>query len=360
VDNCNIDEAAAYLKHAKARDNFNKVIVSDQDGPAAKRTAVVHKNMGAYDMLYRTVIMKMEDGSVCESWTSLDPDDEESIQHARESVARCEMSTGSGMLLKDNGAGGVVISNFMVLDKYGYLFFTGLNTLVNRKMSNAVPISRMESGELGGRQARRTRGTRNTAGIKKIMSGLNGMNGPGTKRKTTLTGAMMGTIRGIKNLVVSWVDESEIKNEGYAQFVKPLLMIKKNLEDITGKGPGTMTWKSHFLRFAKEAAYGILYLHGSRYWDEDAGAWRECVIHRDLKPENMLISKDWVLKLTDFGEARATDKMNMTMTTVGTPICEYSEERAKRCYTFWFVPATSLTQLSFHNRPPFPQIWLQK
>ena len=97
-------------------------------------------------------------------------------------------------------------------------------------------------------------------------------------------------------------------------------MIKKGIEDITGKAVGSMTWRSHFFRFAKEAAYGILYLHGSRYWDEESKTWKNCIIHRDLKPENMLISKDYVLKLTDFGEARATDKMNMTMTTVGTPI----------------------------------------
>jgi serine/threonine protein kinase len=43
------------------------------------------------------------------------------------------------------------------------------------------------------------------------------------------------------------------------------------------------------------------------------------VIHRDLKPDNMLLTKDWKLKLTDFGEARAAN-LGATMTTVGTPI----------------------------------------
>jgi serine/threonine protein kinase len=46
---------------------------------------------------------------------------------------------------------------------------------------------------------------------------------------------------------------------------------------------------------------------------------QECVIHRDLKPDNMLLTKDWKLKLTDFGEARAAD-VGATMTSVGTPI----------------------------------------
>jgi serine/threonine protein kinase len=46
---------------------------------------------------------------------------------------------------------------------------------------------------------------------------------------------------------------------------------------------------------------------------------QESVIHRDLKPDNMLLTRDWTLKLTDFGEARAQN-VGGTMTSVGTPI----------------------------------------
>jgi serine/threonine protein kinase len=53
--------------------------------------------------------------------------------------------------------------------------------------------------------------------------------------------------------------------------------------------------------------------------EEEEAGWRECVVHRDLKPDNMLLTKGWMLKLTDFGEARATN-MGATMTSVGTPI----------------------------------------
>ena len=82
-----------------------------------------------------------------------------------------------------------------------------------------------------------------------------------------------------------------------------------------------MTWKGVMLKLAIQAAMGVQYLHHSQYYDEKAKEMKDCIIHRDLKPDNMLVTKapDNVLKLTDFGEARAQE-LNMTMTAVGTPI----------------------------------------
>ena len=45
------------------------------------------------------------------------------------------------------------------------------------------------------------------------------------------------------------------------------------------------------------------------------------VIHRDIKPANILVSRDWLLKLTDFGLARDETSLSLTSTgmLMGTP-----------------------------------------
>jgi serine/threonine protein kinase len=121
-------------------------------------------------------------------------------------------------------------------------------------------------------------------------------------------------------MVGVWVDQDECRRAGFDEIVKPFNEMKKNVEDLVLGSVSNMTWRGHLLRFAKMAGEGVRYLHSSRYFDVGSHVWKDCIIHRDLKPENMLITPSFNLKLTDFGEARATSNMNLTMTTVGTPI----------------------------------------
>lgn len=64
-------------------------------------------------------------------------------------------------------------------------------------------------------------------------------------------------------------------------------------------------------------------------------AHKNSVIHRDIKPQNIIMAADGVLKITDFGIARATTQATMTMVnnnTIGT--AHYlSPEQARGGYT---------------------------
>ena len=56
------------------------------------------------------------------------------------------------------------------------------------------------------------------------------------------------------------------------------------------------------------------------------------IIHRDLKPENVMVRRDGVVKLMDFGIARFLDEMNLTVTgaLVGSPAYMSPEQAMER------------------------------
>ena len=115
-----------------------------------------------------------------------------------------------------------------------------------------------------------------------------------------------------------------------------------NLSDVLQDEKMHLTWKEPKLQMATDIADAMVYLHATRYWEEEKQEWQKCIIHRDLKPDNMLVcSGSMKIKLTDFGEARAR-KPDKTMTQVGTPIfiapeVMKGERYDERCDVFSFA-----------------------
>ena len=82
----------------------------------------------------------------------------------------------------------------------------------------------------------------------------------------------------------------------------------KHALDAKGKGFDHITCRSYMFQLLR----GIAYCHQHK------------VLHRDLKPQNLLINKDGVLKLADFGLARS----------FGIPVRSYTHE----VVTLWYRP----------------------
>ena len=147
------------------------------------------------------------------------------------------------------------------------------------------------------------------------------------------------------SVVNKLVAKSSVEDNAY-----PVLILKHETERLLAEyepklkenkeGVQALTWKGQLLNIATQCALGVQYLHHEQYWAEEEknedgqiipAGYRESIIHRDLKPDNMLLTKDWQLKLTDFGEARAVN-LNQTMTSVGTPIYVAPEVMAGNRY----------------------------
>jgi len=84
--------------------------------------------------------------------------------------------------------------------------------------------------------------------------------------------------------------------------------LKKLIDGTSGEGLEKMTVKSYLYQLIK----GVAYIHKFK------------ILHRDLKPQNLLISRDGILKIADFGLARG----------YGIPVRNYTHE----VVTLWYRP----------------------
>eukprot|EP00904_Undaria_pinnatifida_P009210 jgi/Undpi1/5419/HiC_scaffold_2.g00700.m1 len=89
-----------------------------------------------------------------------------------------------------------------------------------------------------------------------------------------------------------------------------------NLATVLEEGP-KLTWKDQKYDMCVGIATGMAYLHRFRYFDELSNSMQNCVIHRDLKPQNILVTHDFNVKITDFGEATGKGD-DAARTQVGT------------------------------------------
>lgn len=81
-----------------------------------------------------------------------------------------------------------------------------------------------------------------------------------------------------------------------------------DLDAVIRKLGAKMTWRKEKMKVAMGVAEGLVYLH----------CLRPVVVHRDLKSKNVLLSRNWHVKLSDFGVSRQA-QINETMTSgVGT------------------------------------------
>jgi fused-like protein len=67
--------------------------------------------------------------------------------------------------------------------------------------------------------------------------------------------------------------------------------------------------ESQIKKIARQLAHSLFYLHKHR------------IIHRDMKPQNILIGNDGVIKLCDFGFARAMGANTIVLTSIKVSVC---------------------------------------
>ncbi len=101
------------------------------------------------------------------------------------------------------------------------------------------------------------------------------------------------------------------------------------------------------LDYAVQICRGLAYAH------------RQGLLHRDIKPANILLTKDGIVKLSDFGIARAVERQTMVMTQHGMVMGSVSYFSPEQAQDAELQPSSDLYSLGvvlyemLAGRPPF-------
>lgn len=112
----------------------------------------------------------------------------------------------------------------------------------------------------------------------------------------------------------------DVGNEENLHYIVMELIDGKTLKEIINE-KGKLPWKEA-ANIASQIASGLMKAHSNH------------IVHRDIKPHNIIITKDGVAKVTDFGIAKAVSNstINAFGSTVGS-VHYFSPEHARGGYT---------------------------
>lgn len=78
-------------------------------------------------------------------------------------------------------------------------------------------------------------------------------------------------------------------------------MTRGSLADLIDAGSPELDWAARGKKLLSDAVRGLCYLHSMR---------PSAIVHHDVKPANILISEEYVAKLTDFGLSKKLNRTN--------------------------------------------------
>lgn len=112
----------------------------------------------------------------------------------------------------------------------------------------------------------------------------------------------------------------DVANEGNLHYIVMELIEGRTLKELI-KENGKLEWKEA-VEIASQIASGLTQAHKNH------------IIHRDIKPHNIIMTKDRVAKITDFGIAKAvtSSTINASVSTLGS-VHYFSPEHARGGYT---------------------------